>query len=65
LLAAAVYSVAATYTRRPSNGGRFFMLEILDSHTFSIFEFFENFVKFMNSAWIMKFEKFIEFFKFC
>ncbi len=41
------------------------MLEILDSHTFSIFEFFENFVKFMNSAWIMKFEKFIEFFKFC
>ena len=31
------------------------MPEILDGYTFSIFKFFENFVKFMNSAWIMKF----------
>ncbi|EEV16971.1 hypothetical protein CAMGR0001_1265 [Campylobacter gracilis RM3268] len=45
----------ATYTRHPPNGGRFFYARNLDSHTFSIFEFFENFVKFMNSAWIMKF----------
>ena len=38
---------------------------ILDSQTFSIFEFFENFVKFLNSAWTIKFQNFIEFLKFC
>ncbi len=32
---------------------------ILDSQTFSIFEFFENFVKFLNSAWTIKFQNFI------
>ena len=37
------------------------MPEILDGYTFSIFEFF---VKFMNSAWTMKFQNFIEFLKF-
>ena len=43
----------------------FFMPGILDSQTFSIFEFFENFVKFLNSAWTIKFQNFIEFLKFC